>query len=148
MSINLYSLFVMFCSGIAAATIVDFIRTMLAHLNVQAIRKLSAIIEIVVWTFLGCATFYLLMYLKHGDWRAIDAVAQIMGIYIYHSLLRGIIRFIGSIIYKIFVMPFVWIGHLLIAIVRKFVRAVIRILKIVKNLLRFTVKNRKKRISK
>jgi hypothetical protein len=148
MSIHFYSLFVMFCSGIAAATIVDFIRTMLAHLNVQAIRKLSAVIEIVVWAFLGCATFYLLMYLKDGDWRAVDAIAQITGIYVYHSFLRGIVRFIGSIMYKIFVLPILWIVHLFVSIVQKCVRIVIRILKIVKNLLGINVKDRKKRISK
>ena len=136
MEINVVSLLVMFCSGIAAATVVDFVRYIVRAARMPMIRKASSIIEIVVWAFLGCATFYLLLRIKAGDWRAVDALAQVFGIIAYSVVLRRPIRIIAKLLSTIFFSPFLWIGTLFVAVIRKFVKVFIRIIKRFKGMMK------------
>ncbi|MER2000014.1 MAG: spore cortex biosynthesis protein YabQ [Lysinibacillus sp.] len=130
MAINAYSLSVMFFSGIAAATIVDFIRLTALSLKSPYIRKTAALLEVLVWALLGCATFYLLLVVNYGDWRAVEALAQLLGIFVYNLYLRGIIHFIGSLAYKLFISPILWIGRLLIAIIHKLLKFIMKLLNV------------------
>lgn len=148
MAINAFTLSVMFCSGIAAAAVVDFLRLTVLSLKSPFIRKTAVLLEVLVWAFLGCATFYLLLIINFGDWRAVEALAQIIGIYVYNLYLRGIIHFIGSLFYKLFIMPFLWIGHLFVVIIRRLLRFIFKILKVPRLLLKFFAKIFKKDDSK
>ena len=148
MSINAVSLTVMFCSGIAVATIIDLLRTIIAGLNIRAIRKFAAIIEVVAWALLGCATFYLLLIVKLGDWRAVDSLAQIAGIFCYHFVLAKIIRFIGAVFWKICSTPFIFIGHIFVGIIQKIINIFVKIIKLLRKSPLNITKSYKKRISK
>lgn len=134
MSINLVSLFVLFCSGIAAATFVDFVRHVLLQLPSKFVHKMAVIIEIILWAILGCASFYLLLVVKYGDWRAVDALVQVFGILAYNFWLRGIIHFIGRILTKLFISPVLWIVHIIVVIVRKILRLFIILIKPIRKL--------------
>ena len=148
MSNNLASLIVMFCSGVAVGTAIDGLRFFTVKVRLPLLAKLANALEIILWAFLGCATFYLLLVVKHGDWRVVDSLAQIAGIFAYNFIFYKIIRFIGMILVNIFIRPFLFVGHLFVLLVRAFAKVIVKILKFIGRLMRRFKKSSTIRLSK
>lgn len=129
MSTNLFSLIVMFCSGVAVCAVIDCFRYIIRTINWTPLRKIATPLELLIWTFLGCATFYLLLVVKNGDWRVIDSLAQIAGIFSYNFIFYKIIRLIGMVLVNIFITPIFVVGHFFARIIYKIIKLFVKILK-------------------
>lgn len=131
MDAQLVSIVVMFISGVFVGAVIDFVRTMsTSYLNYTFIRRFVFLIECVVWLFLGVCTFYFLFLIKGGQWRFIDPLAQIAGIFSYEIIFQKIFRLIGRIFVNIIVKPFFFIGHMFVHFVRGILRFLIKFVKI------------------
>ena len=131
MSEQLVSIIVMFISGIAVGAIIDCTRFLIDRfLSYTVLRHMATVIELVVWTFLGIVTFYLLFLIKGGQWRFLDPLAQIAGIFFYEALLQNVFRFIGRLVVNIFIKPIYFVGHLFVATTRKILRIILKIFKV------------------
>lgn len=151
-SAQLVSTIVMFLSGIAVGAIIDCVRITIGRLPLKSVfYKLSNYIEIIFWALLGAITFYLLFIVKGGEWRVIDPLAQIAGILSYNLFFQRMFRFLGRIFVTLFIRPILFIGHVIILIVRNVILGTVRILtvlfipffKIYKKLRRISFKKRK-----
>ena len=127
MSAQLVSIVVMFISGIAIGIIIDLVRVTLHTLNVH---RIVFILEWFVWLILGVCTFILLFFVKGGQWRVIDPMAQIAGIFIYELLFQKFFRLIGRVLVNSIIKPFYFIGHLFVHLIRKIIIVFIKVLKI------------------
>lgn len=122
MSAQLISILVMFMSGIAVGAVIDCTRTILNELPNRLLRRVTHLVELVVWIFLGICTFYFLFSLKGGQWRIVDPLAQITGIFAYEFIFQKIARFIGRVFVAIFIKPLLFIIHLIVRIILKVIR--------------------------
>ena len=147
MSTNIVSLCVMFCSGVAVGAIIDCFRHIVRTINWTPLRKVAILLELFIWLLLGCATFYLLLIVKNGDWRVVDSIAQIAGIFAYNFVLYKVIRLMGTIFVNIFIMPFLVIGSFFFRVVRAILRFFIKIVKKILKLFQKIVKNDTKPLS-
>lgn len=94
-------------SGIFVGAIIDLVRTVIEEMSPKSfIRKFSGGIELLVWALLGVCTFIILFYIKGGEWRLIDPLAQIFGIFLYETVFQPLFRFVGRIIFLIIIKPF------------------------------------------
>jgi len=130
MNAQLVSILVMFISGVLVGAVIDGTRTILVAINIAFVRRLTFIIECLVWCFLGICTFYFLFLIKGGQWRVVDPLAQIAGIFMYELLFQKIFRLLGRILVNILVRPFFYIGHLFVRLVRGLLRFSIRFIKL------------------
>lgn len=100
------SIILMMASGVLVGAIVDCTRVLFSALSPKSLlRKFSNGFEIILWALLGALTFYILYLLKGGEWRLVDPIAQISGIFLYESLFQPVFRFIGRVIVTIIFMP-------------------------------------------
>lgn len=125
MSAQLVSILVMFISGIAVGAIIDFIRINIRFIPLKNLRRVTWLFEWLVWLFLGISTFYLLFLVKGGQWRFVDPLAQIAGIVSYELFFQRSIRFIGRILYNLFIRPILFIGHVFAKIIGSIIKLVI-----------------------
>ena len=130
MNAQLVSIIVMFMSGVFVGTVIDGTRIVLYAIPVRSIRKVVALIEWLIWCFLGVCTFYFLFLVKGGQWRFIDPLAQIAGILCYQLLFQKIIRFIGRLLVNILVKPFIYVGHLFVKMIRMILRFIFVVIKV------------------
>jgi hypothetical protein len=126
MSAQLVSIFVMFISGIAVGIVIDTVRVTLHTLG---IHRIAYIVEWIVWILLGSCTFILLFFIKGGQWRAVDPMAQILGIFVYELFFQKIFRLIGRVLVNIIIKPFYFIGHVFVQVVRKIIIILIKVIK-------------------
>ncbi|WP_445683110.1 spore cortex biosynthesis protein YabQ [Solibacillus sp. FSL H8-0538] len=131
MNAQLVSIVVMFISGMFVGAVIDFVRTMTtSYLNYTFMRRFVFIIESIVWLFLGVCTFYFMYLIKGGQWRVLDPLAQIVGIFVYEIFFQKIFRFLGRIFVNILIKPFFYMGHLFVRLVRGVIRLTIKVIKI------------------
>lgn len=125
MSAQLVSIFVMFISGVAVGAIIDCTRILILQIPLKWMHQIAFIIEWIVWIALGVCTFYFLFFIKGGQWRVVDPLAQIAGIVAYEFIFQKIARFIGKLIVNIFIKPLFFIGHLIVSIISTLIRWII-----------------------
>lgn len=125
-SAQLLSALAMMASGVMVMAMVDGYRSVMSYLpRTQLLRQLARALEFLLWCLLGILTFYLLYVLKGGQWRAVDPLFQLVGIFLYSHLLHPIFRFFGRLFIVLIVRPIVLIFYVIGRIVL-FVWAIIR----------------------
>lgn len=125
MSAQLVSILVMFISGIAVGAVIDFIRINIYYIPLKNIRRVTWLFEGLVWLFLGMSTFYLLFLVKGGQWRFVDPLAQIAGIATYELVFQNSVRFIGRLLFNLFLRPILFIGYVFAKVIRSIIKLVI-----------------------
>lgn len=128
MSAQLVSMLVMFISGIAVGAVIDCTRSILSQLPFKGLRKITLLIEWVIWLFLGLCTFYFLFLIKGGNWRVVDPLAQIAGIVMYEFVFQKAARLGGRILVNILIRPFFYVGHLFVRLIRGILRLLVAII--------------------
>ncbi|MEO4055544.1 spore cortex biosynthesis protein YabQ [Solibacillus sp. CAU 1738] len=130
-SAQLVSAVVMFLSGIVVGCVIDCARTIINTLPKKLwLRKITPIFEIIAWLFLGVCTFYFLYLIKGGQWRAVDPLFQLAGIFAYEMIFGRFFRFVGRVLVIIFIRPFLFIGHVVFRIVLFLFRFCVNIIKL------------------
>ena len=125
MSAQLVSILVMFISGIAVGVVIDLVRTTLQTLG---IHRIAFLVEWLIWLVLGVCTFVLLFFVKGGQWRVIDPMAQIAGIFVYALLFQRIFRLIGRVLVNSIIKPIYFVGYLVVHIIRKIIIIFVKVL--------------------
>lgn len=126
MSAQLVSIMVMFISGIVVGIVIDMVR-ITAH--TLGVHRIAFLLEWLVWIVLGICTFILLFFVKGGGWRAVDPMAQILGIFAYELLFQKIFRLIGRVLVNTIIKPFYYVGHLFVHVVRRIIIIFIKVIK-------------------
>ncbi len=123
------SIIMMMASGILVGAIIDCIRLIFSALSPKSLLKRFTIgIELIVWAILGALTFYIIYLLKGGEWRLVDPVAQISGIFLYESLFQPFFRFLGRIILAIIIRPIFIFFTLILTLIRRIILLILRII--------------------
>ena len=126
------SILIMVLSGLLVGATVDFIRFVISSLNQKSIlRKMGYGVELFVWALLGALTFYILFTFKGGEWRLVDPLAQILGIFLYESLFQKYFRFVGRVLTLLLFKPIIFIVQLIFRIIKNIIRLLIRIILII-----------------
>ena len=134
MTINeqVVSILIMTVSGLLIGAIVDSTRYLLSTLSPGSfLRKMGYGVELVVWVLLGTLTFYILFLVKGGEWRLVDPLAQILGIFLYESIFQPVFRFIGRVFVLLIVRPIVAIIKFIIFLISSIIRLILRIIWII-----------------
>lgn len=126
MSAQLVSILVMFISGIAVGAVIDCTRTVLNEIPSKIIRRFTYLVEWIVWIFLGICTFYFLFLVKGGQWRVVDPLAQIAGIFAYEFIFQKLARLIGRVFVNILIKPVFFMGHLIVRIIHNLIRILLK----------------------
>ena len=117
LSVQFLSLLAMIGTGIVAGAFMDMIGTGTAYAGKKSIiRKYAVVLEVIGWIVVGCGTFYILYLVRDGAWRIYDPFAQISGMLLYASFFHKPFRFLGRILFILFVKPLWFIVHLLVSI--------------------------------
>lgn len=125
MTVNdqLINVMIMAISGIFIGSIIDFIRTMLGEMSPKSFfRKFANGIELFVWALLGVCTFIILFFIKGGEWRLIDPLAQICGIFLYETFFQRVFRLLGRIVFILIIKPFFLFSRLIMTIIKSIFR--------------------------
>ncbi|WP_411830077.1 spore cortex biosynthesis protein YabQ [Metasolibacillus meyeri] len=113
-SAQLMSAVIMLASGIFVGCVIDSTRAIWSGLpRRQWIQQCTVVLELMVWIVLGFCTFYFLYVTKGGQWRAVDPLFQLAGIFLYDKLLRRFFRFIGRLFVLLFIRPIYWIVYII-----------------------------------
>ncbi|MET1014260.1 MAG: spore cortex biosynthesis protein YabQ [Paenisporosarcina sp.] len=129
LSYQFLSLLAMIASGVATGFLVESFRDIaLAAKPNFWVRRYRFFLEIILWAFLGCASYVLLFYLRDGAWRIYDPMAQIVGIGCYELWLRKPLLIVRRIFMHLIVRPIWWIIHLFISIIRYVIRVFVKII--------------------
>lgn len=131
MTINeqVVSILIMTISGLFVGAVVDGTRFLLSALSPKFfLRKMGYGVELIVWAILGALTFYILFIIKDGEWRLVDPLAQILGIFLYESIFQPYFRFIGRVFVLLFIKPIFLIINFVISIITGIIRLLFRIL--------------------
>ena len=131
MTINeqVVSILIMALSGLLIGAIVDCTRFSLGALSQKSIlKRMGYGVELIVWALLGALTFYILFTIKGGEWRLVDPLAQILGIFLYESVFQRYFRFIGRVFVLLIIKPIIAIIKLIKSIIYNTIRLVIRII--------------------
>lgn len=134
MTINeqVVSILIMALSGLLIGAVVDCTRYTLSALSQKSIlRKLGYGVELMVWALLGALTFYVLFTVKGGEWRLVDPLAQILGIFLYESVFQPAFRFIGRVFIALIIRPIIAIIKFIRFLILGSIKIVIRILLII-----------------
>lgn len=98
---------IMTISGIFIGAVIDLLRTVLGKMSPKSLfHKIPNGIELFVWALMGVCTFIIIFNIKGGEWRLIDPLSQILGIYLYETIFQPLFRLIGRIIFILFINPF------------------------------------------
>lgn len=133
MTINeqVVSILIMTISGLLIGAIVDSTRYLLSTLSPGSfLRKMGYGVELLVWVLLGALTFYILFLVKGGEWRLVDPLAQILGIFLYESVFQPYFRFIGRVFIILIVRPIFAIIKFVILVILGAIKLIIRIITI------------------
>jgi hypothetical protein len=129
LSYQFLSLLAMIASGVATGFLVESFRDMAFAFRPQfLIRKYRFFFEILLWAFLGCASYILLFYLRDGAWRIYDPMAQIVGIGCYELWFRRPLLFGRRLFMRLIVRPIWWIISLVVSFIRTIIRIFMRII--------------------
>ncbi|MEK9200307.1 spore cortex biosynthesis protein YabQ [Ureibacillus sp. 179-F W5.1 NHS] len=131
MTINeqVVSILIMVISGLFVGAIVDFTRYLLSALSPKSIiRKMGYGVELIVWALLGALTFYILFIIKGGEWRLVDPLSQLLGIFLYESIFQRPIRFIGRVFIILIIKPIVAIIRFIYSIITGILKLIVRII--------------------
>jgi len=131
MTINeqVVSILIMVLSGLLIGAVVDCTRFSLSTLSQKSIlRKMGYGVELIVWALLGALTFYILFTIKGGEWRLVDPLAQILGIFLYESVFQPFFRFVGRVFIFLIIKPIIAIIRFIKLIIIGAIRLVIRII--------------------
>ncbi|WP_369333525.1 spore cortex biosynthesis protein YabQ [Lysinibacillus antri] len=134
MTINeqVVSILIMTVSGLLIGATVDGTRYLLSTLSPGSfLRKMGYGIELVVWVLLGALTFYILFLVKGGEWRLVDPLAQILGIFLYESIFQPVFRFVGRVFIILIIRPIVAIIKFIIFLITSVIRLILRIITII-----------------
>lgn len=134
MTINeqVVSILIMALSGLLIGATVDCTRYLLSALSPKSIlRKMGYGVELIVWALLGALTFYILFIIKGGEWRLVDPLAQILGIFLYESVFQRYFRFLGRVFILLFIRPIVAIIKFIYTVITGIIRLLIRIILII-----------------
>lgn len=127
---------VLVISGLVVAAIIDCVRVIRLEAPHQSrIRQLTGPLELVMWFILGVGTYLLLFVLNKGDWRAIDPLAQILGILLYQTIFQRPIRFLGRVIRLLVLKPIWLLIMVIVGIIRWFINIVISIIHWIVNMI-------------
>jgi hypothetical protein len=109
-SYQFLSLLAMIASGVATGFLVESFRDITNSLSPKSfLRKYRFFFEIIVWTILGCASYLLLFYLRDGNWRIYDPLAQVAGIGCYGLWFRTPLLAGRRVFMHLIVQPIWWI---------------------------------------
>ncbi|MBM7610104.1 hypothetical protein JOD29_003382 [Lysinibacillus composti] len=126
---QLVSIIIMIASGIVVGAVIDCIRSMLLLMSPKSLlRKITYGIELSVWALLGAITFYILFTVKGGEWRLVDPLAQISGIFLYEAVFQRFFRFLGRLFVILIINPIVFIINLILTIIKTTFKLLIRII--------------------
>lgn len=134
MTINeqVVSILIMALSGLLVGAIVDCTRYSLGALSQKSIlRRMGYGVELIVWALLGALTFYILFTIKGGEWRLVDPLAQILGIFLYESVFQPYFRFIGRVFIFLIIKPIIAIISLIKNIIIGTIKLALRIILII-----------------
>lgn len=114
-----FSIVIMTVSGIMIGAVIDATRIFFSAISPKSLlRKLSRILEIVVWALLGVISFYIIFLIKGGEWRLVDPLSQILGIFLYESFLQPFFRFLGKVFIVLIIKPIVVIFRLIVKLIK------------------------------
>ena len=131
LSVQFLSLLAMIGTGIVAGAFMDLIGTGIDKSSKRSIlRKYSAVIEVIGWVLIGCASFYVLFIVRDGAWRMYDPFAQVSGILLYASIFHRPFRFFGRLINLLIIRPILFVILLAVRIVRVIVRLIVKLLRV------------------
>lgn len=133
MTVNeqLVSILIMTLSGILIGAIIDGTRSFLSAISPNSfLRKIAYGVELLVWALLGAITFYILFLVKGGEWRLVDPLAQVLGIFLYESFFQPLFRFLGRVFIIIIIKPIFLLVKFVISIIKMIIRLIIRIITI------------------
>lgn len=131
-SYQFLSLLAMILSGVATGFLVESFRDSCDALRPRAfLRRYQGIFEIILWVGLGVASFYLLFYLRDGNWRIYDPCAQIVGIICYELWFRRPLLVVRRVFMRLIVQPIWWIIQLVMTIIKYVFRVLVRIIFII-----------------
>ena len=135
MTINeqVVSILIMVLSGLLVGAIVDCTRFSLSALSQKSIlRRMGYGVELIVWALLGALTFYILFTIKGGEWRLVDPLAQILGIFLYESVFQPVFRFVGRVFIFLIIKPIIafikFIRFLIVGTIRLVIRIILILL--------------------
>ncbi|WOV87640.1 hypothetical protein QWT69_00435 [Sporosarcina oncorhynchi] len=95
------------------------------------LRKYSAVIEVIGWVLIGCASFYVLFIVRDGAWRMYDPFAQVSGILLYASIFHRPFRFFGRLINFLIIRPILFVILLVVRIIRVIIRLIVKLLRVI-----------------
>ncbi|MED3662429.1 spore cortex biosynthesis protein YabQ [Ureibacillus sp. FSL K6-8385] len=126
-----FSIVIMAASGILIGAVIDATRICISALAPKSLlRKISWILEIIVWALLGVASFYIIFIIKGGEWRLVDPLSQILGIFLYESIFQPFFRFLGRLFIMLIVRPIIAFINFVFKMIRGMIRLLVRIIKI------------------
>lgn len=132
LSVQFLSLLAMIGTGIVAGAFMDLIGTGIDKSSKRSIlRKYSAVIEVIGWVLIGCASFYVLFIVRDGAWRMYDPFAQVSGILLYASIFHRPFRFFGRIINFLIIRPILFVILLVVRIIRVIIRLIVKLLRVI-----------------
>ena len=134
MTINeqVVSILIMALSGLLIGAIIDCTRFSLSALSQKSIlKRMGYGVELIVWALLGALTFYILFTIKGGEWRLVDPLAQILGIFLYESVFQPYFRFVGRVFIFLIIKPIIAIIKFIKYIIVSTIRLIIRIILII-----------------
>lgn len=130
-SVQFVSLFVMFVSGLIVGSVIDFVRIQTEKLPYRYIKVIRFLCEIISWIALGFLSFYFLYVVKDGQWRAIDVIAQVLGIIMYDKFFYRVIRLLGRLFMNLIINPIIAMIRLIALILKKIVMLFIKLMKFI-----------------
>lgn len=123
------SILIMALSGLLVGATVDCTRYLLSALSPKSIlRRMGYGVELTVWALLGALTFYILFNIKGGEWRLVDPLAQVLGIFLYESVFQRYFRFFGRVFIILIIKPIIAIIHFIYWFITGILKILIRII--------------------
>jgi len=121
----------MFVSGLIVGSVIDFVRIQTEKLPYRYIKVVRFVCEIISWIALGFLSFYFLYVVKDGQWRAIDVIAQVLGIIMYDKFFYRVIRLLGRLFMNLIINPIIAMIRLIALILKKIVMLFIKLMKFI-----------------
>lgn len=126
------SIVIMTLSGILVGAVIDATRIYISAFSPKSfLRKFSVLLEIFIWALLGVGTFYIIFLIKGGEWRLVDPLSQILGIFLYESFFQPFFRFIGRMFILLIINPILAIIGFIISVIKGIIKLFIRIIIVV-----------------
>lgn len=153
LTVQFYSLITMIGAGVYLGCMFDTLERFSCHWKDN--RVLSYVIEISFWLLQTLCLFYILILVNEGEIKVYLLVAILIGFYTYQQLvaqryrrflehvinvLRAVYQFCYRCVQVLFVMPFLWLIHLLMALVLFLFQLCVSVIKSVWRILSFIIR--------